>query len=142
MTEQQHRKKVKHFHEPGHFYELKFSCYRRIPILTNDDWRARLSRHIDSAVQRTSFELVAFVFMPEHVHLLVYPTVLEPEISRLLAFIKQRFSKEIRPNDNFWKFPTFTDSLKGLSIRSTKLTEVNSASSSERHGHSPCHPAA
>jgi putative transposase len=96
MTEREHRKKVKHFHEPGHFHELTFSCYRRMPILTNNDWRARLSRHIDSAVKRTSFELVAFVFMPEHVHLLVYPTVPEPEIGRLLAFIKQPFSKEIK----------------------------------------------
>ncbi len=65
-------------------------------ILTNNDWRARLSRHIDSAVERTSFELVAFVFIPEHVHLLVYPMVPEPEIGRLLAFIKQPFSKEIK----------------------------------------------
>ncbi len=96
MLEPQHRKKVKHFHEPGHFHELTFSCYRRMPILMNEDWRARLSRHVDSAVERTSFELVAFVFMPEHVHLLVYPTVPEPEIGRLLAFVKQPFSKEIK----------------------------------------------
>jgi len=30
--------------------------------------------------------------MPEHVHLLVYPTVSEPDIDRLLAAIKRPFS--------------------------------------------------
>ncbi len=33
ITEQQHRKKVKHFHESGDFHELTFSCYRRMQIL-------------------------------------------------------------------------------------------------------------
>ena len=39
-----HRKLVKHYHEPGDFHELTFSCYKRTPLLTNDDWRRRLSR--------------------------------------------------------------------------------------------------
>jgi putative transposase len=34
--------------------------------------------------------------MPEHMHLLVYPTVLNPSISRYLARIKQPFSKQIK----------------------------------------------
>ncbi len=29
-----HRKRVKHFHEPGDLHELTFSCYRRLPLLT------------------------------------------------------------------------------------------------------------
>jgi hypothetical protein len=39
-----HRKTVRHFEEPGHLHELTFSCYRRMPLLTNDDWRRRLER--------------------------------------------------------------------------------------------------
>ena len=34
--------------------------------------------------------------MPEHVHLLVYPTAPNPSISRYLARIKQPFSKQIK----------------------------------------------
>ena len=41
-------------------------------------------------------EMVGFVFMPEHVHLLVYPTAANPSISRYLARIKQPFSKQIK----------------------------------------------
>ena len=41
-------------------------------------------------------QLVGFVFMPEHVHLLVFPLDKEPNIGRYLARIKQPFSKRIK----------------------------------------------
>jgi REP element-mobilizing transposase RayT len=41
-------------------------------------------------------QLAAFVFMPEHVHLLVVPTKSEPAIDRYLARIKQPFSKWVK----------------------------------------------
>jgi putative transposase len=91
-----HRKRVKHYHEPGDIHELTFSCFHRTPLLTNDEWRSRLSRCIDEASQQTGIELAAFVFMPEHVHLLVVPTSPEPAIDRYLALIKQPFSKSIK----------------------------------------------
>jgi putative transposase len=65
-------------------------------LLTNDAWRERLARCIDAAGQQTGFELAAFVFMPEHVHLLVVALSSEPAIDRYLAFTKQPFSKSIR----------------------------------------------
>ena len=83
--DQPHRKQVRHFHEPGDFHELTFSCYRRMPLLTNADWRCRLSGCVDAALEEASFQLVAFVYMPEHIHLLVYPTLPEPDIGRYLA---------------------------------------------------------
>jgi hypothetical protein len=45
-----------------------------MPLLTNDPWREHLARSIDDAIAAQEIRLVAFVFMPEHVHLLVYPT--------------------------------------------------------------------
>jgi putative transposase len=91
-----HRKTVRHFHEPGHLHELTFSCYCRLPLLSNDSWREKLARCIEAAGKETAMELTGFVFMPEHVHLLVYPTVEDPSISRYLARIKQPFSKQIK----------------------------------------------
>lgn len=96
MNPDQHRKTIKHYHKPGDFHELTFSCYQRRPLLTNDDWRRRLSRHLDEANAEENMRLVAFVYMPEHVHLLVLPTVPEPDIGRYLARLKQPFSKEIK----------------------------------------------
>jgi putative transposase len=91
-----HRKLVKHYHEPGDLHELTFSCYHRLPLLTNDNWREKLSRCIDHAGRETNIELAAFVFMPEHLHLLIAPSVPEPAVSDYLALIKQPFSKWVK----------------------------------------------
>jgi putative transposase len=94
-----HRKKVKHYHEPGDFHELTFSCYRRMPLLTNDAWRKHLAGSIDDACSADEFRLVAFVFMPEHAHLLVCPT--RPDttadcISRYLAAVNCPCSQNVK----------------------------------------------
>ena len=65
-----YRKLIRHDHEPGELPELTFSCDRRMPLLTIDDWRKLLCESIDRAVTTWEFRLVAFVVLPEHVHLL------------------------------------------------------------------------
>jgi len=94
-----HRKRVKHYHEPGDFHELTFSCYRRMSLLTNDPWRGDLSRCVDDALAAEKFHLLAFVFMPEHVHLLVWPTLPGASaqcISRFLLAVKMRSSQQVK----------------------------------------------
>jgi len=68
-----HRKRVKTYNIPNHAHFLTFSCYRRMPLLTNDCWRAWLAEAIRQACQLHATALWAYVFMPEHVHLLVKP---------------------------------------------------------------------
>ena len=91
-----HRKRVRHYDYPSHCHELTFSCYGRRPLLTNDTWRELLSRSIDSATDRHGFGLVAFVFMPEHVHLLVFPLHASAKISPLLKGIKQPVAHHVK----------------------------------------------
>jgi putative transposase len=95
MTEA-HRKTVKHFEGSRHLHELTFSCYQRKPLLTNDVWRSILARSLKSASVEEGFDLIAFVFMPEHVHLLVAPHTQGAKVSRLLARTKQPTSKQIK----------------------------------------------
>ena len=99
LEKQPHRKRIKHYDEPGDFHELTFSCYHSWKLLTNDDWRALLARAIDAALVAEKYLLAAFVFMPEHVHLLIYradgsadPT----RISRLLGSIKRTSSARVK----------------------------------------------
>ena len=94
-----HRKTIKHYHEPGDFHELTFSCYRRMPLLTNDAWRGHFARGLDEAVAAGRLHLVAFVLMPEHVHLLLWPTLPDTtaeSISRFLAAVKVRTSQAVK----------------------------------------------
>jgi len=91
----EHRKTIKHFQEERQVHELTFSCFERRPLLTNDTWRDNLSRAIDTAGEQQGFLLHAFVFMPEHVHLLVTPVSPTSDVSKYLAQIKRPFSAEI-----------------------------------------------
>ncbi|MCR4413367.1 MAG: transposase [Thermoguttaceae bacterium] len=91
-----HRKRVRHYHDPGHVHELTFSCYHRWPLRTNDVWRAMLAESIDRAMEGHRYRLAAFVFMPEHVHLIVYPLPQAGTIDALLTAIKRPFSYRIK----------------------------------------------
>jgi putative transposase len=89
-------KRVKHYHEPGDAHELTFSCYHRMPLLTNDAWRGYLADSINAACRNQCFRLVAFVFMPEHVHLLTLPEGPAPELGVFLAAVKRPVSAKVR----------------------------------------------
>jgi putative transposase len=90
------RKKLKHYHEPGDLHELTFSCYERRTLLDDEKARTLLCESIDRAISGHDFRLVAFVLMPEHVHLLVCPMVPKPEIDKLLFAIKRPFSYRMK----------------------------------------------
>ncbi len=55
-----------------------------------------LSVSISRAVAGHGFRLIAFVYMPEHVHLLVFPERAEIRVSGLLKAVKQPFSNRIK----------------------------------------------
>jgi putative transposase len=69
----------------GHVHFYTFSCYKRLPLLTNTLWREWLAQSIRHAQTELRFELWAYVFMPEHVHLLLRPL---RETYRFSAFMQ------------------------------------------------------
>jgi putative transposase len=91
-----HRKRVRHFNELGHCHELTFSCFHRFPLLTHTPVCSLLSHSIDRALVQQRFWLIAFVYMPEHVHLLVFPATSTARIERLLFAIKRPFSYRVK----------------------------------------------
>ena len=90
------RKQIKHFHEPGDCHELTFSCYQNKALLTYADWNLMLCQSIDRALVRYELGLIAFVIMPNHVHLLVYSKQQECQIDRFLFAVKRPFSYRIK----------------------------------------------
>jgi putative transposase len=114
MTRKQsYRKRVRHYSDPGHLHELTFSCYRRLPLLTNDAWRAELSRGVDRAMLGQGYRLVDFATMPEHVHLIVYPLAEAKGIDRLLWPTKRPYSYRIKQD----RIASKADLLGRLTIR-------------------------
>ncbi|GJM18555.1 MAG: hypothetical protein DHS20C14_07680 [Phycisphaeraceae bacterium] len=74
---------------PGHARELTFSTQHRLPLLLDAERAAWVIGAIDRARSIHRFRVLAYVVMPEHVHLLVLPCAERPEIAPVLKSIKQ-----------------------------------------------------
>jgi putative transposase len=59
------------YNDPNHAHELTFTCYHRFRFLTSDRTCGWLAEAIQEARVKLDFALSAYVFMPEHVHLIV-----------------------------------------------------------------------
>ena len=74
--------------EPYHAHELTFSCYQKFPFLKADRTCQWLADAIASAKERFDFSLWAYVFMPDHVHMIVCPRLPVYDISEIRKAIK------------------------------------------------------
>ena len=83
-------KKIKHYAIAGEARELTFSCHQRAPVFEAPECCALLTRWINDALAACPYDLLAFVYMPDHVHLLVMPHTDGSDIDALLWRIKQR----------------------------------------------------
>lgn len=94
------------FNEPGHAHALTFTCYRRFKFLASERTRAWLASAIDDARSKLDFSLWAFVFMPEHARLVVWPRRIEYEVAAILKAIKEpvgrRAVEHIRRHAPIW----------------------------------------
>jgi putative transposase len=96
-TSPPHRKRVKHRESWRESRMLTFSCYRRLPLLADDPCREIVACALRSALARHGWLLTAFVFMPDHVHLLTLPWSEEASgADRLLFSIKRPSSFRIK----------------------------------------------
>jgi putative transposase len=77
------------YNEPGHAHELTFSCYRRFHFLAAERTCAWLADAIEQARRRLDFSLWAYVFMPDHAHLIVLPRQAIYDIPAILKAIKE-----------------------------------------------------
>ena len=89
------KKPCKRYDIPGHSHELTFSCYHNQPFLANPEYCDEVIRAIKLAKLKHQFDLWAYVLMPEHVHILIYPRTPEYSIPKILKSIKQPVSQTV-----------------------------------------------
>ena len=80
--------------EEGHAHYLTFGCWRKLNLLTERRACLEFLDGISVARVKCPFDLWAFVLMPQHVHMLVFPHAQE-SISCILKAIKEPFSKRV-----------------------------------------------
>jgi putative transposase len=74
---------------PGNAHELTFSCYQGYPFLRAERTCRWLLESIEEARKTLVFSVWAYVLMPEHVHLLIWPQQPKYNIARIRQKIKE-----------------------------------------------------
>ena len=88
-------KGLKRIYGRGHLHFITFSCYRTLPLLRSARNRNVFVRVLDQVRTEYGFELLGYVVMPEHVHLLISEPA-RGDRSLVLKMLKQRVSRQLR----------------------------------------------
>ncbi len=94
QREDSRRKRCKRFNDAGHAHFLTFSCFRQQSFFTGQLAPKWFLESLDTARKTEGFDLWAYVIMPEHVHLLIWPHG-EYSISRILSRIKSPLTHRV-----------------------------------------------
>jgi putative transposase len=87
-------KTVRRSNDPYKAHELTFTCYHGHAFLSRNRTRIWLAEAIVQARAKHRFHLWAYVFMPEHVHLLLWPGGEDgADTSDILTSIKQSVAR-------------------------------------------------
>jgi putative transposase len=79
----------------GHLHFITFSCYRRLPLFKTASARDLFVKELGKVRDEVGFQLIGYVVMPEHVHLLMS----EPQSgtpSTVLHELKLRVARKLR----------------------------------------------
>ena len=87
------RKEFRRIEEAGHAHSLTWSCYRRQPFFLSDRCGQWLADALRAIIEKWGIRVWGYCFMPDHVHLLVYPASTEPSMSAIAKSIKQSVSR-------------------------------------------------
>jgi len=90
---ERYTKRCRRWNLAGHAHELTFSCYKNRPFLSRERTCQYLADAINASRVKHDFDLWAYVFMPDHVHLVIHPRQEEYSIGWILRSIKQSVSR-------------------------------------------------
>jgi putative transposase len=93
MKEPPHRKTRQTFNVPGEAHELTFTCYKYRKFLSKDRTRRYVIEALQKFRRQYNFDIWAYVIMPEHIHVLVFPRLEEYDVSLFLKSVKLSVAK-------------------------------------------------
>lgn len=115
----QERRHRRNYCEPGDAHELTFSCYRGLKLLKSERTCRWLAQSIEQARQRWNFDVWAYVFMPEHAHLIVHPR----ETHYYIAIIRRAIKTPVARRAIHYLEQQHPDWLKRITRRRGDKTE-------------------
>ena len=134
---------LKRFQREGDDHFITFSSYRREPYLATAASKDLFLDSLELARKRHNFEILGYVVMPEHVHLLVSePEDHEVPLSKAIQSLKLSVSKRLSPRP-FWQvryydFNVFTHNKRVEKLKYMHRNPVTEAlSKGPETGHGP-----
>src|SRR4051812_16477728 len=88
------RNPLRRYYGRGDLHFITFSCYRREPWLGSPARRDLMLRVLEQVRRRMRFDVIGYVVMPEHLHLLIS----EPDLgdpSGVVQLLKQRSARQV-----------------------------------------------
>src|SRR5438309_1004222 len=80
---------LRRYYGQGDFHFITTSCYRRKPLLGTARARNMFLKALEQVRRRYNFDVIGFVVMPEHVHLLLgEPEKANPSVVMQSIFVK------------------------------------------------------
>jgi putative transposase len=89
----------KHYYGLNHFHYLTRSTYQRARLFDSERFKRRWVRTLDELRSEFGFKTIGYVLMPEHFHLLIWPSA-NPNPSEILQKLEDRTALFILKNDN------------------------------------------
>ena len=86
------RKTRRAWNDIGHAHFLTYSCYKRWPLLVRDRSRRWVIEAMQTTRRTLNLSLWAYVIMPEHVHVLLFPENADYEMRHILVSLKKPVS--------------------------------------------------
>ncbi len=87
------RKRLRRREGDGALRFLTCSCYNHLPLFTRDAVKALFVAQLNLTRERLGFGVVAWVIMPDHVHLLIDPRGVS--VTRILMALKRPFAARV-----------------------------------------------
>jgi len=85
---------LRHYDDLNTVRFITFSCHNRMKLLIDDNAKLIFVKALDKLRMKYSFKLYAYVVMPNHVHLLIYPCE-GTLIGRVIGELKSLSAREI-----------------------------------------------
>ncbi|MGO9107827.1 MAG: transposase, partial [Thermoguttaceae bacterium] len=89
-----HHKSRRQYNLPAHAHELTFSCQHGLPLLSKERTRVWFIEALDGARTRWDFNIWAYVIMPEHAHVLLWPKQMKYNVGMIMKGIKQAVARK------------------------------------------------
>ena len=81
----------KHYDGDGRARFVTFSLHRPLPVLADDRYCREVAKSVNHVREKYKFQLMGYVFMPEHVHLVLIPRI-DTKVGEIIGKIKRQSS--------------------------------------------------